>query len=131
MAKSKPQNRPKQALGRGPDGRILPGSSGNPGGRPKAGILFREEAQKRARQDSAEGKVVLDAWVKEIESKGEDWVKASELLANYAFGRPVQGLEITGAEGGPIETSSHDLSKLSTDELRAMRALLAKTAKPK
>lgn len=38
-------------------------------------------------------------------------------------------LEVSGPDGGPIEVSHVDLSKLSTEELNVMRALMAKAGK--
>lgn len=130
MGKSKPQIRPKQAV-RDEKGRMLPGHTINPGGRPKAAVAFREEAQKAVREGDAEGLKIINAWVSEIERHGEDWAKASELLAAYAFGKPAQGVELTGADGGPIRTSKFDLSKLSDKDARSLRDLYDKAAADK
>jgi hypothetical protein len=54
-------------------------------------------------------------------------VTASEKLQDRVYGRPKQATEITGPEGGPVQFET-DLSKLSADELRAFRTLLAKAA---
>lgn len=115
--------------GRGANGRILPGHTINPGGRPKAGQAFREEAQEALRKGGKEGVLIIEAWVKEVEGRGEDWAKASELLAAYAFGKPPQGLEISGLDGGPIETRKVDVRQLSDDDARKLRDLLTKAAK--
>lgn len=51
----------------------------------------------------------------------------SQLAKAYGLDR----LTLTGPNGGPIQTESkpaHDLSKLSSDELRAYRAMVAKMA---
>lgn len=62
----------------------------------------------------------------EIDDLGAQ-MQAAELLLNRAFGKPRQALELTGDEGGPIETSARlDTSKLSTDELRDLAKLMAK-----
>lgn len=53
-------------------------------------------------------------------------IGASEKLQDRAFGRPKQMTEITGADGGPVEVSGVDLSKLEADELCRLRELLAK-----
>ena len=42
------------------------------------------------------------------------------------YGRPRQAVEVTGEDGGPIQTSGIDLSGLSVEELRALRELLGK-----
>jgi hypothetical protein len=66
-----------------------------PGGRPKENAEFRTRARK------AVDAHVLDAWIAEVESQGESWVKCSELLAAYGYGKPAQ--PVTGADGGAIE----------------------------
>lgn len=55
-----------------------------------------------------------------------DAQKALELIGkNHALFTDRQ--EVTGKDGGPIEQSiKHDLSKLDVDELKAMRAMVAK-----
>jgi hypothetical protein len=80
------------------------GQSGNPAGRPKKipelpallatvmgeekdGMSAAEAILKRLRQDAAKGNI-----------------RAAELLLKYTYGAPVQRLEHTGAEGGPVET---------------------------
>jgi hypothetical protein len=42
--------------------------------------------------------------------KDRDRYRALELLAAYAYGKPKQGLEVSGAGGGPIELSTADLA---------------------
>lgn len=49
---------------------------------------------------------------------------AAERLLDRIYGKPRQAVEHTGAGGGPIETSSLDTSKLTTDELRALAGML-------
>jgi hypothetical protein len=97
---------------RRPDGRFGAGNRANPGGRPKE----LEEFRKKAR--SAVDEHVLQAWVDEVQVKprprvtltgtievlerGEHWMKASELLAAYGYGKPAQPVEHSGADGEPI-----------------------------
>lgn len=91
----KPQIRTESS--RGPDGRLLPGASGNPGGRPKVAGEFRLKA--RAVVDE----LVLAAWENEVRSLGENWMRASELLAAYGYGKPSQTVDVTDAEGNVVE----------------------------
>ena len=85
------------------------GKSGNPGGRPKE----REEFKLKARRIVDE--LVLDAWESEVRSKGDGWVKCSELLAAYAMGKPAAAPEDNAAlrdSGRPlIEVSTEDILK--------------------
>lgn len=76
------------------------GQSGNPAGRPKV----VEEFKKRCR--AAVDAEVIERWISEVRSGGEYWVKCSELLAAYGYGKPAQAVEVTGRDGGPIEHAS-------------------------
>jgi hypothetical protein len=90
------------------------GQSGNPGGRVKLPEAFRERCK------SAVDRIVIDAWEDEVElktrkrkingvevemqSRGPEWIKASELLSSYGYGKPAQ--PITGENGeGAIQAS--------------------------
>lgn len=64
------------------------GPSPNPGGRPKIAEAFR--ASCRAFVDEH----VLQAWQNEVLTLGKDWLRASELLAAYGYGRPTQTVEV-------------------------------------
>lgn len=90
-------------------GSFKPGQSGNPNGRPKAAEEFRIKA--RALVDE----LVLKAWEAEVRSMGDDWLKASELLAAYGYGKPSQSIDITA---DVTSTSPH--AELSAEELRAI-----------
>jgi hypothetical protein len=54
-------------------------------------------------------------------------ITAAEKLTDRVVGKPRQSVEHSGPDGGPISTS-HDLSGLSAQELRVLRALLEKAA---
>ena len=53
---------------------------------------------------------------------------AIEYLIDRILGKPTQAMELSGPDGGDIPLPAHDLSRLTTDELLAMRGLLQKTA---
>lgn len=89
------------------------GKSGNPNGRPK----IIEEL--RARCLKAVNDKVIAAWENEVDSLGNNWIKASELLAAYGLGKPSQAVELTGKDGGPIETKA---AELSDEQLMAIAA---------
>jgi hypothetical protein len=58
-------------------------------------------------------------------------ITAAELLRTAATARPRQAVEVTGAEGGPIETTARvDLSGLSLEERDQLEALLERAAPP-
>jgi hypothetical protein len=75
-----------------------PGQSGNPKGRPPA-IPAEFKAKCREAVDAK----VVQRWIDEVENGGEHWVKCSELLAAYGYGKPSQSVEVTGKDGGPME----------------------------
>lgn len=137
---------------RAPDGRLLPGRSLNPKGRPRAGTAFAEAVREhvdpleliRIAKSIARGEpAVRDLlWLRnkaEADARGVPppsiegvevvWPTQSERLAALTFlrdsgyQRPVQQLELT--QGPAIE---RDYSKLSDAELDQLEALHAKAA---
>ena len=87
MAKKDAGNSNKSA----PGVPFKPGQSGNVSGRPKK----REDLA--ARCVRAVDDVVVEAWIREVQTFGEDWVECSKLLAAYGYGKPTQKLEHTGS----------------------------------
>lgn len=120
---AKPEIKP--VTGRDEKGRLVPGVSGNPGGRPKSVEEFRSRARK------AVDKHVLEMWQTEVSKKGKDWVKCSELLAAYGYGRPTQAIDVTAdvfAEVKPVNPDD-TAPQLTRDERRAeLRMHLAREA---
>lgn len=118
------EQKPSKA-GRGKGRPFSPGVSGNPGGRPKVADEFKARCRRILDE------TVIDAWADEIkmrpreiitpagpfemECRGPHWVKASELIAGYAIGKPAQRTELTGADGGPVNV--RDVSELSDADL--------------
>lgn len=96
----KPQNRGHQAkAGRTPEGRFLPGVSGNPGGRPTEYTDF----VKLAREVGSP--VAFETLVKRCTAEDDRAaVQAALGILAYAWGRPKQAVELTGKDGGPVET---------------------------
>lgn len=108
MSDHSPANSPKTGR-RVPATAFKPGQSGNPRGRPRVVEEFRARAR-RAVDDR-----VLDAWISEVEQRGLAWVRCSELLASYGYGRPAP-LGVDLAEAG----AENPFSVLTVDELRAL-----------
>jgi hypothetical protein len=101
------------------------GTSGNPGGRPKVLAEFKAHVQEKCAHKA------LRSLMKEIRLMGQHHVKASEVVLAYAWGKPTQGVELTGKDGKPIETThTFNLSRLKHEELDALERLLAAAADP-
>lgn len=96
---AKPAN--KAGSGRGGLSRFRPGQSGNPNGRPKVAEEFRAACRERTPE-------VLAAWSDEVATRGENWMKAAELLMAYAHGRPTQHVDAT-----------HSLAEMTDEQLEA------------
>ncbi len=62
----------------------------NPSGRPLEDIAFKRICR------NAVDQYVIKAWVNEVMTLSENWVKCSEYLANYGYGKPSQSVEVTG-----------------------------------
>lgn len=78
-------------------GRWKPGESGNPGGRPAVAREFRELCRDFMNQRGWQN---LAAMANDPGSP--HYFRANELIAAYALGKPTQGLELSGAGGGPV-----------------------------
>lgn len=73
-----------------------PGQSGNPGGRPKGSNAVRLLAQEHT-------EVAISVLVRALDDP-KLCVSAAQALLDRGWGRPAQGIELTGAEGGPVES---------------------------
>lgn len=103
-------NSKNSAKTRGPGKPFAKGVSGNPTGRPKVVEEFRQRARK------AVDATVLDAWVREVEQMGDEWVRCSELLAAYGYGKPSSAPEDLQA----VRDSGGALTLLTREELLAV-----------
>ena len=77
----------------------------NPGGRPKRDINL----VKACKEFNAEGLAALVEIMQRKDARDSDRIRAVELIFAYGNGRPKVGIEITGAEGGPVTIASADL----------------------
>jgi len=88
------------------------GPSPNPGGRPKIAEAFRDRARK------AVDETVLSAWIREVETLGDEWVRCSELLAAYGYGKPSSAPEDLEA----VKRAA-PLAGLSVEQILALAAV--------
>ena len=116
-----------------------PGESGNPAGRPKKRpISERYEARAEMPLDEElravlklpKGATYGDALAfAQFRSAIKGKADAAREIREAVEGRTAQRLELTGAEGGPIQHEAVDLSGLSDEELDQLDELLKKANK--
>lgn len=107
-AKKKPESRKKQgraSVPRAPDGTFPPGVSGNPGGRPTLPKKLREYLELNADEMTIEALEALRKWARQ-DFDGRAAVAAGLGLLKKTLpdGAVKVQLEVSGPEGGPVET---------------------------
>lgn len=120
-----------------PPHRWKKGQSGNPGGRAKTRIpvVDKETGEtvemtvtQIARTHTIEA---IEALLKSVRGdNGSERNTAAIALLDRGWGKPAQSLELSGPDGGPIETeaSGINLAALTTDELRQLEVIRGKLA---
>lgn len=112
------ENKPKQPKVM-PAGRpFQKGVSGNPGGRPR--VVKDIQALAREHTDTA-----VAALVAALDNPRER-VAAAQALLDRGYGKPTQKQEVTGAEGGPIQTEAHSTVETRPPIGEFMAAFLAR-----
>lgn len=96
------------------DTKFKKGQSGNPAGRPKIVAEFRDRARKAVDEH------VISAWINEVVSQGSEWVRCSELLAAYGYGKPSSSAEDREAMAAAL-ADARPLALVSSEEI--LRAL--------
>jgi hypothetical protein len=99
-----------------------PGQSGCPGGKPKA----VKDVIEAARQHTSEAVERLARWMRSDDPRAS--VAACTALLDRGWGRPTQAVEMSGKDGGPIQTQQVQdaVSKLSHEERLALLAIYRK-----
>lgn len=105
--------------------RFEKGKSGNPSGRPKAVV----EVVELARANTAGA---IEALVEIMGSKSAPpaaRVAAANSILDRAWGRPAQALELTGANGGPMQVQpKFPLRQLSDADLLTIEAIVVRAS---
>lgn len=95
------------------------GVSGNPSGRPQnkgLAAMIREKTEDGA----AVVRVLVDVLEgREPRAKVADRIEAARLLMDRAWGRPLQAMELSGPDGGPIQ-SLNVMANVDTDTLHRL-----------
>ena len=76
----------------------------NPSGRPAVALDFRQRCRDFMEHDAPDapgGWTILGKMARDPKSIHQ--ARATELIAAYAYGRPPQRTELTGAEGAPVQ----------------------------
>lgn len=88
---------------------FVKGQSGNPGGRPKDELGLKELARARTK----EALETLVEVMGDKESPAAARVTAACALLDRGYGKPTQTTEITGKDGGAIQTESYSHEELA------------------
>lgn len=109
MAESeKSQNRPGKR--KAPRTAFKPGQSGNPGGRPKAIFKFGEYLRDYLKSDNPQAEQInTKMGYKAVKTQLDEIVlrlkKDNPLaLLHYAYGKPIESVELSGPEGQPLKS---------------------------
>lgn len=108
---SETENKPNHTKRAAPHTAWKPGQSGNPGGRPR--VVADIQALARQHTEAA-----VRALVAALGSPRER-VAAAQALLDRGYGRAPQRTELTGADGGPIQTQQVEDLRAPIDELIA------------
>lgn len=78
---------------------FVKGQSGNIGGRPRRS---KEEMERWI--EGCRGNVDILIEIRDTAKKTSDRLRAIEILEDRAYGKPLQAVEMTGEDGGPVES---------------------------
>lgn len=92
------------------------GRSGNPGGRPKEVAEVRE----LARQKTTQAVDTLTEIMQDVNAPAAARVSAANALLDRGFGRPQQGVALTGDEENPIALTRVDAPDYIRDKILKM-----------
>jgi hypothetical protein len=106
--------------------RFEKGKSGNPGGRPST-KGFRDWLGEAVGKDGSTRRdnLRLALYLKAVNARDKDQMRALEMIYSYDLGKPVQAVELTDGDGQPIDTGAsaavklvHRIDKMTTGNLR-------------
>ncbi len=107
-------------------GRYVPGTSGNPGGRPRYALA---NAIRRAVPVDELVEFFRDVWA-DVTRPMADRQWAAQQLADRGWGRPVQQVELDAAIGNVPEPSGMDFGRLTLEQKRSLMEILRQARLP-
>lgn len=103
---------------------FVKGQSGNPGGRAKVTVNGMSLTE-MARVHTEKALKALVEVVSNEEAPESARISAATALLDRGWGRPAQAVELSGPDGGPIQTENIDVGALSAAALREIASLQA------
>lgn len=95
MPRKDSEQKPKQR-----DHLFKKGQSGNPGGRPKVALAWKERCRKFLEEDGGWDQLAMIAHGL---VEGEPSIQALKLMAEYAYGKPQQHVDVTSQGQGFVK----------------------------
>lgn len=97
-------------------GRLLPGNSGNPSGRPKGSVSLKRMLEVKMAeiplgQTKTWAEQIVDSLMVNAIVKND--TAAMKLIMSYIDGNPLQGIEMTGKDGAPLTANSEAVKALT------------------
>lgn len=96
---------------------------------PKLAAAFHERSFKslevltKVQDDYLRGSYTDEEGREHVQPRASEAIKASEVQLGYAIGKPRESVELMGEDGGPINITRLDKSKLTKEELDAVIAV--------
>ena len=87
-------------------GQFIKGASGNPGGRPAVAREFKEKCQDFMTEEGWQKLVAIARC-----NMPQDAIRAIKIIIEHGYGRPVQGVELSGEGGGNISVIFQPVSR--------------------
>lgn len=88
-------------------GKFKKGVSGNPKGRPKAGLTLQHICKEHAETAIQ----ILLGIMTDEKAKSGDRIRAAEIILERGYGKPMQAVELGGAGGGPVQVNVNVITK--------------------
>lgn len=125
-----PENTTGTGAQRDTSGRFLPGQTGNAGGRPKSQWIkdFLGVSDPRGPGKTRKQWLLESLWTTAIDRNHRDHVKAAVVLLAYDVGKPVETVELSGPDGGPVPGAPSAMMMTTEQRVRRFSQIMQKAA---